>query len=74
MSYLYSPMGFVPEEREALTVTSEEIRAMPPALRMDYQLRDREAKARERAVFWDALATALPLAAALGLGALIGRK
>jgi hypothetical protein len=74
VSYAYADLGFTKEERAALKVTTDDLRALTPEQRIDYTLRHREIKAQERAAFWDAIASAMPVLIALGFGAWLGGK
>ena len=65
------PLGWTPEERAALAVSAEELRALPPAARAELWMRKRELDFQRRAAWWSAIAAigtiAVPLAAFMGI-------
>ena len=71
------PLGWTPEERAALAVSADELRALPPAARAELWMRKRELDFQRRAAWWSAIAAigtiAVPLATFLGLRAFVRR-
>lgn len=66
MSYVVLK-GLGPEQRSALNVSPDELRALSPEIRLDYALRHEEVKARKHEAFWTAAATLIPIFTFLGL-------